>query len=300
MSATRGGWCAHAPAHSVRRSVGPTGDPRGHVVSRTLGSVEIRHVPAEIRLITARPSRAGDRMRRPRPTSRLFAIALSASLSAGIVVPAMSALAASDVRGFGASGSATSENVIVRTSPGSIRQVASTIRALRGNVTNRMPSIDSLVAHVPASALPRLAASAHVESVTPDRRVTLASSGPDGTDADTLGSLSSVASTIGADRYWKAGLLGKGVDVAVIDSGVSPVEGLDVPGKLVHGPDLSFESQSANLAHLDTYGHGTNMAGIIAGNDTGAGMGSLPSFNPSDTKDFMGIAPAARIVSVKV
>ena len=42
------------------------------------------------------------------------------------------------------------------------------------------------------------------------------------------------------------------------------------------------------------------MAGIIAGNDTAAGMTGGPSFNPSNTRDFTGIAPAARIVSVKV
>ena len=46
--------------------------------------------------------------------------------------------------------------------------------------------------------------------------------------------------------------------------GVTPVDGLDGAGKVVYGPDLSFESQSPNLTNLDTNGHGTFMAGLIA------------------------------------
>ena len=144
-----------------------------------------------------------------------------------------------------------------------------------------------------------------VRSVTADLHVSLSSTGPDGTDPADLGSLRSVVQMIGADRYWHAGYTGAGVDVAVIDSGVAPVDGLSVPGKVVNGPDLSFESQDPDLRYLDTYGHGTHMAGIIAGNDTGAcrRMARRPPtpFNPTDrTTDFMGVAPGARIVSLKV
>src|SRR3954464_12378804 len=60
---------------------------------------------------------------------------------------------------------------------------------------------------------------------------------------------------------------GKPVDVALIDSGVPPVPGLP-PGNVVPGPDLSFESQSPQLAHIDSNGHGTMMASIIAGRDS--------------------------------
>ena len=94
--------------------------------------------------------------------------------------------------------------------------------------------------------------------------------------------------------YWNDGFTGDGVDVAVIDTGVVPVPGLDEPGKLIHGPDLSFESQSTDLRHLDTYGHGTHMAGIIAGRD-----GNLDEIFDGDER-FNGMAPGARIVSLKV
>ncbi|HET6534018.1 MAG TPA: S8 family serine peptidase [Actinoplanes sp.] len=95
------------------------------------------------------------------------------------------------------------------------------------------------------------------------------------------------------DGYRRTGvaLTGAGVGVAVIDSGVSPVPALAGPGKVIHGPDLSFESQTPNLHHLDTYGHGTHMAGIIAGQDPADGTG---------TDRFDGVAPGARIISVKV
>ena len=51
----------------------------------------------------------------------------------------------------------------------------------------------------------------------------------------------------GAHAYWNAGYTGQGVGVALIDSGVTPVDGLDTPGKVVNGPDLSFESQVPSL-----------------------------------------------------
>ena len=100
----------------------------------------------------------------------------------------------------------------------------------------------------------------------------------------------------GAQAWWGAGYTGTGVDVALIDSGVSPVPGLDSPGKVIYGPDLSFESQASNLRNLDTYGHGTHMAGIIAGRGSGAVAGHYAG----DVADFLGTAPDARIVSLKV
>ena len=116
-----------------------------------------------------------------------------------------------------------------------------------------------------------------------------------------LGSSYMTTSTIDAADLWAqrdpagARSTGKGVGVALIDSGVTPVEGLDGPGKVVNGPDLSFESQAPNLRHLDSFGHGTHMAGIIAGRDSDVRPGK------EDTaKSFVGVAPDATIVNLKV
>ena len=59
-----------------------------------------------------------------------------------------------------------------------------------------------------------------------------------------------------------------GVDVALDRLPASrPVQGLSAPGKVIYGPDLSLESQAPTLTNLDTFGHGTFMAGLIAGHD---------------------------------
>jgi serine protease AprX len=139
-----------------------------------------------------------------------------------------------------------------------------------------------------------LAASRRIASLVPDTRVSLASIDGHAVGSD-LGALTSVAKVIGADRYWRAGYTGKGVDVALIDSGVLPVKGLTATGKVVNGADLSFESQDRDLRYLDTFGHGTHLAGIIAGRDGSAGR-----VDPGDRSRFLGVAPGARIVNVKV
>ncbi len=105
--------------------------------------------------------------------------------------------------------------------------------------------------------------------------------------------LGDVVTQIGANDMWAAGYTGAGVDVAVIDTGVAPVTELSTTNVFV-GPDLSFEGGVDQVAGLDTYGHGTHMAGIIAGRTPGA-----DPLNPQPG-DFVGVAPDARIVSVKV
>ena len=119
------------------------------------------------------------------------------------------------------------------------------------------------------------------------------------------GSLSMITRIVGAQAMWEKGYTGKGVDVAVIDTGVTRVPGLGGTGKVIDGPDLSFDSQNAAFAHLDGFGHGTNIASIIAGSDVAAGAKAtkcstcLASSLYSDTTKFVGVAPEARIINVK-
>jgi serine protease AprX len=107
--------------------------------------------------------------------------------------------------------------------------------------------------------------------------------GSSGTGAGTT--LDVVRSSIGASTGAAAGLTGKGVGIALIDTGVSPVPGLPA-GRIVNGPDLSFESQNASLRYLDAYGHGTHLAGIMVGDEPASGT--------------RGIAPGAKLTSLKV
>jgi serine protease AprX len=120
------------------------------------------------------------------------------------------------------------------------------------------------------------------------------------------GSLSAISQITGAQALWNQGYAGQGVGVAVIDTGVARVPGLSAAGKVIDGPDLSFDSQDPNLAHVDAFGHGTHIAGIIAGSDVApgtSGRGCRTCSGPSaytDTTKFVGIAPEAHIVNVKV
>jgi Subtilase family len=109
-------------------------------------------------------------------------------------------------------------------------------------------------------------------------------------------SMSNTTSWTGAAAWWQAGYTGAGVDVAVIDTGVSPVEGLATPGKVVYGPDLSLESQADAFRNVDTNGHGTFMAGLIAGRDSGLQQ----PYAAAPPSVYRGVAPDARIVSIKV
>jgi serine protease AprX len=99
--------------------------------------------------------------------------------------------------------------------------------------------------------------------------------------------LAEVAKTIRADVAYSQGYTGKGIGVALIDTGVVPVLGL-TSGNIVNGPDLSLESQVPSLQHKDGYGHGTHLAGIIAGRDNTTSTG------------FRGIAPDAKLTVLKV
>src|SRR3954468_14642277 len=108
------------------------------------------------------------------------------------------------------------------------------------------------------------------------------------------GSLYNIANVVGALDAYRTGLTGRGIGVALIDTGVTQVPGLDT-GNVVNGPDLSFDSQDPSTAYVDGFGHGTHLASIIAGRDAAG----LP-LSYTDPSRFHGIAPDANLVNVKV
>ncbi|MDT4989532.1 MAG: serine protease AprX, partial [Micromonosporaceae bacterium] len=99
--------------------------------------------------------------------------------------------------------------------------------------------------------------------------------------------MASVAWTVGADAVWSKGITGKGIGVALIDTGTARVDGITATN-IVNGPDLSFESQDSTLRYRDKFGHGTHLAGIIAGRNT------------ISTDGFSGIAPGVKLTSIKI
>jgi serine protease AprX len=116
------------------------------------------------------------------------------------------------------------------------------------------------------------------------------------------GSLYTITTAIGARALWasldagKRPITGRGVGVALLDSGLDRVPGLDGVGKVNYGPDLSIEGNGV-LTDRDTFGHGTFMAGIVAGRGTTSTSASLANAAPSTQ---LGIAPDAELLGIKL
>ncbi len=186
-------------------------------------------------------------------------------------------------------------SVIVRALPGHSSDAEGAVEGAGGRVQRRLDIIDGISARIPASRIPAVESSGFVRSITLNQPIHLLHAIDGFNAASDPGSVYNLTSDIKANDLWRAGITGQGVDVALIDSGFLPVNGLSAPGKVVLGPDLSFESQASNLRYLDTFGHGTHMAGIIAGRDDGLTQSQYTSHD-----NFTGVAPDARIVSIKV
>ncbi len=176
--------------------------------------------------------------------------------------------------------------MIVRQVEGS-STAATTIDSLGGDITANLASINGFVADVPNGALDVLASLPGVASVTQNFSVTLHGAGWDNkTQAATL---DKVTHSLGANAAWFEGYTGDGVTIALLDTGITQVDGLATSGKVVNGADLSFDSQTGTL-YTDGYGHGTHLAGIMAGRSNNADA-VLTSKNVKN--DFLGIAPDA-------
>jgi serine protease AprX len=171
-------------------------------------------------------------------------------------------------------------DVVVQARPGSEGAVAAAVRAAGGVIDRELPVVHGFAAHVPADAVAGLRARRDVRAVTENSKVQFAQLTYDETTV-----ASSFAKTAGAAAAWGTGNLGEGVGVAVIDTGISEMN--DFKGRLVHGPDLSGEGSV-----VDTYGHGTVMAGLVGG----SGADSANNSNGA----YAGAAPKATLVSVKV
>ena len=232
----------------------------------------------------------------PRAAGRALTVFAAAAMVAGMAGPAAAAIQPAS--------SAEHVAVIVREATGAGSGPERAVAALGGSVGQQLGLIGGFTATLPADRMGALRVAAGVLEVTEDATVTLNSAEVDA-QTGLNGSLRRITHEMtGAAAMWDAGFTGAGVDVAMIDSGIVPVDGLRTPGKVVHGPDLSFEGTTCDVlgckaspvSTLDTYGHGTHLAGIIAGRDDAA-PGTVTS---ATSGDFVGVAPDARVVSVKV
>jgi serine protease AprX len=101
--------------------------------------------------------------------------------------------------------------------------------------------------------------------------------------------------TLGVLPLWKFGVTGTGVGVAVVDTGVDGA--LPDFASKDHGASRVVASAVANAdatTATDSYGHGTDVAGIVAGNGDNRGPGD-PEYG-----HYIGVAPNANLISIKV
>lgn len=93
---------------------------------------------------------------------------------------------------------------------------------------------------------------------------------------------------VNAPQVWsQLGMTGQGVGVAIVDSGVYPHP--DLAGRIVASIDFTTASPTVSSTSTgDPGGHGTHVAGLVAGDGTLSGG------------EYTGVAPRANIVNVRV
>jgi serine protease AprX len=103
--------------------------------------------------------------------------------------------------------------------------------------------------------------------------------------------LDNTVQAIGADQVWlnqgEVGFTGRGITVAVIDSGVT--RNGDLTSSVIQG-QVSFGPKTT----VDEYGHGTHVAGIITAD------GLLSSVNRGYGSTYRGVAPEASVINLRV
>ena len=153
--------------------------------------------------------------------------------------------------------------------------VADAIDRAGGRRGRALPIIDAYVADMPNAALFGLSQNPHIAHIALDRVI--------------VGTLERTGATIGATAVREEfGYDGSGVGIAVIDSGITSWHDDLTGGGSLQRVDRFVDFVNGRDTAYDDYGHGTHVAGIIAGN----GMDSSGGRS--------GIAPNARLMVLKV
>ena len=181
--------------------------------------------------------------------------------------------------------------VIVQLRPGTDPAVGhSLVQAAGGTVSRELPLINGLGTTLPAEEAQRLSLSDAVHAVSLNARVE--------TEAVPNPELLATAfnQSIRAEKAWAAGYTGKGVGVAVLDTGIAgslpdfQVSETDPSSRVIASAVVNPAATKAG----DSFGHGTHVAGLIAGNGS-----NRPAGDPVDNK-YAGTAPEANLIDVKV
>jgi serine protease AprX len=152
------------------------------------------------------------------------------------------------------------------------------VSALGGQWIKDLQMINAFAAMIPAKAARSLSKMAFVNWISLDAPV-ISTAKPVPTPEVIL-QPNFYLDTIGVPPVWDMGYTGAGIGIAVIDSGISTDSDFDLIFR------SSFNANSASVN--DVFGHGTHVAGIIAGNGTDSG--GL----------YKGVAPGAKLIALKI
>ncbi|MDQ1679399.1 MAG: serine protease AprX, partial [Frankiaceae bacterium] len=150
------------------------------------------------------------------------------------------------------------------------------VNAHHGSASGDLPIVNGVVAQVTSGELAELNSDPEVV-VAPNAAVEVTAVA----DIATRPPAAVYPATTGASTLAASGASGRGITVAVLDTGIAPLP--DFAGRLVGGVDLSGEGDPFK----DSYGHGTFVSGLIAGNGA------------SSNGAYLGEAPGASLVSIK-
>jgi serine protease AprX len=166
--------------------------------------------------------------------------------------------------------------VVMARDAAALTPVTQLIQRLGGTLGRALPIINGRAATVPNLSLTALGVNPLVKHVALDRLI--------------VGALERTGATTGATAVrQELGLDGSGIGVAVIDSGITPWhDDLSDSATASQRVDRFVDFVGGGTTPSDDYGHGTHVAGIVAGN--GFDSGGARS----------GIAPAARLTVLKV
>jgi len=151
------------------------------------------------------------------------------------------------------------------------------------DVLYRYRLIPAVAGEAAPSAIEDIAKSSFVQGIYYDGSVQISTPDNGSSRSEAINGLPSASQYIGADELWMRGIDGKGVTVAVIDSGIDENHP-DLVGKVIGEKNFLADETTTD----DLLGHGTMVAGIIAG--SGA----------ASNGKYRGVAPGASLLSVKV
>ena len=158
--------------------------------------------------------------------------------------------------------------------------VVNDVLKLGGAILGELPIVNGLVASLDHNGIVSLSNQSNVIYISKDRPLTPF--------------FDNAAPAVNASAAWQSNYTGAGIGVALIDSGVNAhpdlfTTGLFPTSRVVYNE--SFVPGDSSVA--DAYGHGTHIAGLIAGD-------GASSTGPLFSQNFKGIAPKANVLNLRV